>query len=97
MRGLTQLNANVWGAAFCDKYSAGMLGGFAAADGTGAKNIMCIHSEVGGASNYDPISETEIAASGMDYIALGTSIRKAALKMRSDLLCVARLPGGARL
>lgn len=34
---LPKLNANVWGAAFCDKYSAGMLGGFAAADGTGAK------------------------------------------------------------
>ena len=77
---LPKLNANVWGAAFCDKYSAGMLGGFAAADGTGAKNIMCIHGEVGGASNYDPISETEIAASGMDYIALGHIHKESGLK-----------------
>ena len=77
---LPQLNANVWGAAFCDKYSAGMLGGFSAADGTGAKNIMCIHGEVGGASNYDPISETEIAASGMDYIALGHIHKESGLK-----------------
>ena len=77
---LPQLNTNVWGAAFCDKYSAGMLGGFSAADGTGTKNIMCIHGEVGGASNYDPISETEIAASGMDYIALGHIHKESGLK-----------------
>ena len=44
------------------------------------KNIMCIHGEVGGASNYDPISETEIAASGMDYIALGHIHKESGLK-----------------
>jgi len=41
---------------------------------------MCIHGEVGGASNYDPISETEIAASGMDYIALGHIHKESGLK-----------------
>lgn len=41
---------------------------------------MCIHGEVGGASNYDPISETDIAASGMDYIALGHIHKESGLK-----------------
>lgn len=41
---------------------------------------MCIHGEVGVTSNYDPISETEIAASGMDYIALGHIHKESGLK-----------------
>lgn len=77
---IPQLNAKVWGAAFCDKYSAGMLGGFSAEKIAGVRNVMCIHGEVGTASNYNPVTETEIAASGMDYIALGHIHRESGLK-----------------
>lgn len=61
----------VWGAAFCDRYSSGMLHGFQPQKVDGIRDIMCIHGQVDAASAYDPITEAEIAASGMDYIALG--------------------------
>lgn len=77
---LPLLGARVWGAAFCDKYSAGMLHGFSASKSAGIKDIMCIHGEVGAVSDYDPITEDEIAASGMDYIALGHIHKGSGLK-----------------
>lgn len=68
---LEALGVRVWGAAFTDKYSGGMLRGFRAEKKDGILDIMCIHGEVNAASAYDPITEDEIACSGMDYIALG--------------------------
>ena len=68
---LPELGARVWGAAFTDKYSGAMLRGFSAAKVPGVKDIMCIHGELNEASSYDPITESDIAASGMDYVALG--------------------------
>lgn len=74
---LPELGVRVWGAAFTDKYSVGMLKDFRAEKKTGILDIMCIHGEVNTASVYNPITEAEIAASGMDYIALGTYTPKA--------------------
>lgn len=68
---LPDIGARVWGAAFTDKHSGAMLRGFSAAKLPGVKDIMCIHGELNEASSYDPITESDIAASGMDYIALG--------------------------
>ena len=69
---LPELNARVFGAAFTDKYSRPLLRGFAAEKKFGVTDIMCLHGDVGAAeSQYDPISERDIAESGMNYIALG--------------------------
>lgn len=68
---LPELGVRVWGAAFTDKYSGGMLRGFSAEKTAGVLDIMCIHGEVNAASAYNPVTEDEIAASGMDYIAFG--------------------------
>lgn len=68
---LPELGVRVWGAAFTDKYSGALLRGFYPQKQAGVKDIMCIHGELAAASNYNPVTEAEIAASGMDYIALG--------------------------
>lgn len=68
---LTQLSVRVWGAAFTDKYCPALLNGFRAEKKDGVLDLMCIHGEVGKGMQYDPITPQEIAASGMDYIALG--------------------------
>lgn len=77
---LPQLGARVWGAAFCDSYSPAMLHGFSASKSAGVKDIMCIHGEVAAASNYNPVTELDIAASGMDYIAMGHIHKESGLK-----------------
>lgn len=69
---LPELGARVYGAAFTDKYSGALLKGFHAGRREGTWNILCIHGEVGAReSRYNPISEEELAASGVDYAALG--------------------------
>lgn len=77
---LPELGVRVWGAAFTDRYSAGMLRGFAVCKEAGVRDIMCIHGETDVPSQYDPISSEDIAASGMDYIALGHIHRESGLK-----------------
>ncbi len=51
---LPGLGVRVWGAAFTDKYSGGMLRGFSAEKTAGVLDIMCIHGEVNAASAYNP-------------------------------------------
>lgn len=68
---MPELCTRVYGAAFTDKYSEGLLNGFSVEKKPNTVDIMCIHGEVGKASQYNPISEDEIAASNLDYIALG--------------------------
>ena len=69
---LPELGVRVWGAGFADRDCPPLLRGFAAEKKEGVTDLMCLHGEVGApSSRYDPISENEIAASGMDYIALG--------------------------
>lgn len=69
---LPELNAHVYGAAFTDTKSRALLAGFTAERTEGIFNILCLHGEVGAPSSpYDPITLGELAASGMDYAALG--------------------------
>lgn len=69
---LPELGARVYGAAFTDTKSRALLSGFTAERTGGIFNILCLHGEVGApGSPYDPITAEELAASGMDYAALG--------------------------
>lgn len=70
---IEELNLNVWGAAFTERYvKESMLKGFVH-ESFGEINIMVIHGELSsGVSNeYNPITIEEIRNSGMNYIALG--------------------------
>lgn len=65
-------DARVYGAAFTDRASPALLRGFHAERRPGVYNLLCMHGEVSSpASPYNPISEEDLAASGIDYAALG--------------------------
>ena len=66
---LPELGCTVWGSAFTSPRSVGRLRSFRAA-GEGLQ-IMVLHGDVGGSMGYGPVSEEEIAASGLTYLALG--------------------------
>ncbi|MDD6188142.1 MAG: DNA repair exonuclease [Clostridiales bacterium] len=67
---LPELGCTVWGAAFLSDSAQPPLASFHA-DGGGV-NIMVLHGETGiPDSKYGCISESDIAASGLDYLALG--------------------------
>ena len=69
---LPELRVRVWGAAFTDSVSPPLLRDFRAERKPGFLNIGVLHGEPGTRdSRYDPISEEEIAGSGLDYLALG--------------------------
>ncbi len=61
----------VWGAGFTNSTSPALLSGFKPVREEGV-NLMVMHGDLNmPKSPYNPITEAEIAASGMDYIALG--------------------------
>ena len=65
-------DARVFGAAFTSTKCAALLHGFHAQRRPGTYNLLCIHGEVGNpASAFNPISAEDVAASGIDYAALG--------------------------
>ena len=65
-------DARVYGAAFTDRSCAPLLKGFHAERKAGIYNLLCMHGEVGvPGSQYNPISAEDLAASGIDYAALG--------------------------
>ncbi|MEL4106832.1 DNA repair exonuclease [Oscillospiraceae bacterium WX1] len=66
---LPELGCRVWGAGFNDTCSRPLLSGFSAPD-SGYLNIMTLHGDTAG-DMYNPIREAEIAASNLDYLALG--------------------------
>ena len=69
---LPELGVRVWGAAFTGKHRDAPLAGFSAEKEGDTIDIMVLHGEVGDpASPYGPISEADLARSGMDYVALG--------------------------
>ena len=80
------LGVRVYGAAFVEKRSGPLLRGFTAEKKPGIKNLLVLHGEVGARADspYDPISEAELAASGMDYAALGHIHRASGLKRAGD-------------
>lgn len=69
---LPELGARVWGSAFTQKSAPPPLRGFAVEKREGVLDIGVFHGEVGRPeSSYGPISESELADSGLDYVALG--------------------------
>lgn len=82
---LPDLSVRVFGAAFTDSRSGALLAGFHAEKTEGVYNVLCLHGEVGGREpRYDPISEQELAASGMDYAALGHVHSASGLRKAGD-------------
>lgn len=80
---LPALGARVYGAGFTDSHSGALLDGFTAERTDGIFNLLCLHGEVGAAeSRYDPITQEQLASSGMDYVALG-HIHKASGLLRA--------------
>ncbi len=68
---LPELNLKVWGAGFLSGTAQPILKGFTAPDRS-ALNIMALHGDAGNPNSpYNPILEEDIAASGLDYLALG--------------------------
>ncbi len=69
---LPELGVRVWGAAFTDSFSEPLLRNFFVGERGGLTQLLCIHGDVGvPSSRHDPISEDELALSGIDYAALG--------------------------
>ena len=66
---LPELNCRVWGAGFMAPECRSLLDGFAP-EQNGMIQIMALHADTEGGV-YDPISRRQIAASGLDYLALG--------------------------
>ena len=76
---LPQLGCTVYGRAFRAAHEErSPLAGFRA-EGEGLK-LGVLHGEVGTAGGYAPMTEEEIAASGLDYLALGHIHRYSGLK-----------------
>ncbi|MEA4966362.1 MAG: metallophosphoesterase [Oscillospiraceae bacterium] len=67
---LPELRCAVYGAAFSSMDSAALLEDFSVRDPE-LCNLMVLHGELKPGSCYNPITETQIAASGLDYLALG--------------------------
>ena len=69
---LPELGCRVYGAAFTSNRSGALLTGFHAEKTEGMYNLLCLHGEVGvRESLYNPVSETELSRSGLDYAAFG--------------------------
>ena len=82
---LPELDACVYGAAFTEKRAGPLLRGFTAPRREGMRNLLCLHGEVGTRdSAYNPITAEELAASGMDYAALGHIHKASGLQKAGD-------------
>ena len=69
---LPRLNCAVYGRAFTAPHQEeSPLSGFRAEGAEGTVRLMCLHGDTAPQSNYGPITPEDIAASGLDYLALG--------------------------
>ena len=66
---LGHLGCRIYGSAFTGTQSPSLLSGFTAKDDE-LINIMVLHGDISG-NTYNPISQEQIASSGLDYLALG--------------------------
>ncbi len=66
-----ELGVRVWGAAFRERESAGILQDFSIRRQPRQRELMVLHGDLNPNSPYNPITEAQIAASGLDYLALG--------------------------
>lgn len=68
---LPELGCTVWGAGFDSRYiDSALLGGFSVPQ-DGRCHIMVMHGDPNPGSMYNPVTEADVAASGLDYLALG--------------------------
>lgn len=67
---LDALNCDVYGAGFTAMEAPALLRGFAVRDPERV-NVMVLHGDLQPNSPYDPIAPEDVAASGLDYLALG--------------------------
>lgn len=82
---LPELNTRVYGAAFTGRSSPALLTDFHAAEEPGVWKLLCLHGEVGNPlSPYDPITEEELAGSGLSYAALGHVHKASGLRKAGD-------------
>ncbi|MGI5876851.1 MAG: metallophosphoesterase family protein [Dethiobacteria bacterium] len=69
---LPELGVRVWGAGFTGSSASPLLSGFRREKSGDLVDIMLMHGQVGAKDSvYNPITEEELACSGMDYVALG--------------------------
>lgn len=66
---LPDLGCRVWGAAFSGGSARRLLGTVPA--GSGLTELGVLHGEVAAVGDYNPMTEAEIAAGGLAYLALG--------------------------
>ena len=66
------LGVRVWGAGYTSRSCPPLLRGFSVGDKESWQDVLVLHAEVGRSdSPYCPVTEQELAASGLDYAALG--------------------------
>jgi len=77
----------LWGAAFTETYVTAPLLTSAAVPKDNLINICVLHGELvseGQPSNYNPVTLSQIGASGMDYIALGHIHKRSGIEKRGS-------------
>ncbi len=67
---LPEYNCRIWGAGFLSGSCDGLLNRFHVDSDGKTLNIMVLHGDITG-GRYNPITEEQIAQSGLDYLALG--------------------------
>lgn len=74
----------LWGRAFTDAHQNSCpLEGLSVPD-DGKLHLACLHGDVGGGGDYGPITPAHIAASGLDYLALGHIHQTSGLQREGD-------------
>ena len=82
---LPKLGCTLYGWAFTDSHrESGPLAGFRAEEEPERLKLAVLHGEVEGGGHYGPIRREEIAASGLDYLALGHIHRGSGLQREGD-------------
>lgn len=79
-----ELDLRVWGGAFTDSVCKNLLHGFSAEKSPDTVDILCVHGTVAKDGPYNPMSTEDLAASGMDYAALGHNHTCAGLQKTGD-------------
>ena len=81
---LPALNCTVYGRAFTQPWQEeAPLADFRAPE-DGRLHLMCLHGEVGNQSRYAPVPTAHMAASGLDYLALGHIHQYSGLQREGD-------------
>ncbi len=86
---LPGLNCVVYGAAYTEPAKAGILENFRPDESDGdALRILLLHGEAGGDPEgpYCPVSEEQLAESGMDYVALGHIHKFSGIRRSGDTI-----------